>query len=183
MRVGAISVALCLWSASGSFGAGELSNRRAPGFSLMDSTGKQHDLQDYRGKIVLIDIMQTNCPHCRTFSRILDQAAAKYGGRVAVLSVVNPPDTAESVAKYLQEMKLAHTILFDCGQMAISYLKVTPQNPGVDVPHLFIIDEGGRIVNDYGYGPATKPVFEGRALFTELDRMLAGKPASQQKKK
>ena len=35
--------------------AGELSNRRAPGFSLPDSNINYHDLGDYRGKIVLVD--------------------------------------------------------------------------------------------------------------------------------
>jgi len=51
--------------------AGELSGRRAPGFSLMDMNFKQYDSQDYRGKILLIDIMQTTCPHCAMFSSIL----------------------------------------------------------------------------------------------------------------
>ena len=41
------------------FAAGALSNRRAPGFSLPDSTMKQHDPLDYRGKILLLEFMQT----------------------------------------------------------------------------------------------------------------------------
>jgi peroxiredoxin len=161
------------------FGAGTLSNRRAPGFSLPDMSGKQFDLQDYRGKIVLIDIMQTNCPHCRTFAKVLDKVVAKYGGRVAVLSVVNPPDTPATVSQFLKDLKSRFPILFDCGQMAISYTKATPQNPSVDVPHLFIIDGNGWIVNDYGYSEQTKDVFEGSALFAELDRMLAARPAKK----
>ncbi len=166
---------LALCAASLLVAAGPLSNRRAPGFSLMDSSGKQFDLQAYRGKIVLVDIMQTNCPHCRAFARILDRVTAKYGDRVMVLSVVNPPDSPAIVGLFLKEMKPAFPVLFDCGQMAISYLKVTPQNPSVDVPHLFIIDGNGWIVNDYGYAEATKSIFEGQALFTELDRLLAAK--------
>jgi peroxiredoxin len=166
---------LALCAAALVFAAGPLSNRRAPGFSLMDSTGKQFDIQDYRGKVVLVDIMLTNCPHCRTFTKILDRVTARYGGRVMVLSVVNPPDNAASVSQFLKDVKPAFPILFDCGQMAISYLKVTPQNPAVDVPHLFIIDGNGWIVNDYGYSNGTKDIFEGSALFTELDLILAAK--------
>jgi thiol-disulfide isomerase/thioredoxin len=155
--------------------AGGLSNRRAPGFSLQDSKGKQHDLYDYRGKIVLIEIMQTSCPHCRAFSKILDQVKAKYGDRVVSLSVVNPPDSPENVARYLAEVKPSTPILFDSGQMAISYFKLTPENPAINLPHLFIIDANGWIVNDYTYGDATKGIFEGKALFPELDRLLAAK--------
>lgn len=164
------------------FAAGGLSNRRAPGFSLQDSTGRQHDLYDYRGKIVLLEIMQTACPHCRAFSKILDQIKAKYGDRVATLSVVNPPDTGASVARYLAEVKPTTPILFDSGQMAISYFKATPENPSIDLPHLFIIDANGWIVNDYEYGPMTKGVFEGKSLFGELDRLLAGRPAAKPSK-
>ena len=158
-------------------GAGELSNRRAPGFSLPDMNLRQHDLTDYRGKIVLIDIMQTKCPHCRVFSKILEEAKSRYGDRIAILSVVNPPDNQGTVAGYIQDTKATTPVLFDCGQMAASYLKATPANPAVSVPHLFIIDGDGMIRNDYGYGAATKEIFEGRGLFVELEKMLAANPA------
>jgi peroxiredoxin len=174
-------LALCV--ASLLMASGELSGRRAPGFSLPDVKGEQHDLQDYRGKIFLLEIMQTNCPHCRTFSKVLDEAQAKYAGRVVALSVVNPPDTFNTVVKYTQEVKPAFPILFDTGQMAISYMKATPAKPTIDLPHLFIINADGMIVNDYGYEAGPKAIFEGRALFTELDRILAAKPAPPAAKK
>jgi hypothetical protein len=63
-------------------------------------------------------------------------------------------------------------ILFDCGQMAISYFKASPQNPAVDLPHLFIINAEGWIVDDYGYDLGTRGIFEGGDLFPILDRML-----------
>lgn len=154
------------------FAAGELSGRRAPGFSLPDSNFKQHDPQDYRGKILLVEIMQSTCPHCARFSGILEGAVAKYAGKIAVLSIVNPPDTQANVAKYIAEHKVTVPILFDCGQATASYIKVTPQNPTFSIPHLFIIDEQGIIRNDFSYGPGTKEIFEGRGLFAELDRML-----------
>lgn len=164
------------------FGAGELSGRRAPGFSLPDSNMKQHDLADYRGRIVLIDIIQTTCPHCQVFSRILEKVKQKYGDKVAVLSVVNPPDNTASVRGYIARNKLKTPILFDCGQVAASYLKATPDNPRISVPHLFIIDAYGWIKNDYGYSRETRPIFEGNALFAELDRMLAGASAPPPKR-
>ena len=35
---------------------------RAPGFSLPDLKADQHDLADYRGKVVILEFMQTTCP-------------------------------------------------------------------------------------------------------------------------
>src|SRR5690349_13188010 len=83
--------------------SGELSNRRAPGFALPD-LGYTHtyDLQDYHGKVVVIDIMSTTCPHCMLMSTTLEQVKPKYGDKVQVLSVVLPPDTADTVAKYIK---------------------------------------------------------------------------------
>jgi len=153
--------------------SGELSGRRAPGFSLPDMNLKQYDLQDYRGKIVLIDIIQTRCAHCATFSSILEEVAAKYKGRVAVLSIVNPPDTTSTVQQYVAQNKVSTPILFDCGQVSSSYYKASPQHSEINVPHLFIVDARGVIQNDYAYSVLTKGIFEDRDLFGELDRMLA----------
>ncbi|HLY20286.1 MAG TPA: redoxin domain-containing protein, partial [Bryobacteraceae bacterium] len=61
-----------LASAALLFGSGELSGRRAPGFSLPDLHLQQRDLGDYRGRIVVLDIMQTTCPHCARLSEILE---------------------------------------------------------------------------------------------------------------
>ena len=47
--------------------------RRAPSWSLYDSKGQMRDLLDYRGKIVVIEMMQTTCPHCGAFADILEK--------------------------------------------------------------------------------------------------------------
>src|SRR5216684_2282934 len=91
-----------LLAASVLFAAGELSNRRAPGFALPSPDYSHlYDLQDYRGKVVLIDFMSTTCPHCQVLSTTLEKVHAKYGDKVAILSVVLPPDNQATVAKYI----------------------------------------------------------------------------------
>jgi peroxiredoxin len=153
--------------------SGELSGRRAPGFSLPDMNFKQYDLADYRGKILLVEIMQTTCPHCAEFSSVLEEVASKYRGQVAVLSIVNPPDTIATVRQYVDKHKITVPLVFDCGQVSASYFKATPDTAKINVPHLFIIDARGAINNDYEFSPLTAGIFEGRDLFAELDRMLA----------
>ncbi len=166
--------ALVLWLFAASvFAAGELSNRRAPGFSLPDATLKQHDPQDYRGKVLLVEIMQTNCPHCAAFAEILEDVQKKYAGKVQVLSIVNPPDNQNTVTRYVGGHHITFPVLFDCGQVSASYLKITPQNPSFNVPHVFVIDPQGFIRNDFGYDLTTRDIFEGRGLFQEIDRLLA----------
>jgi peroxiredoxin len=162
--------------------SGELSGRRAPGFSLPDIHGQQHDLADYRGKIVLIDIIQTNCPHCQKLAEVLEKTAAKYAGKVAVLTFAIPRDTPATVSQFAAAHKVTTPILFDCGQASASYLKATPQNPRVDVPHLFLIDGQGMIRNDFVYGFDTRNIFEGDGLDLEIDRVLAAPTQDKSKK-
>jgi peroxiredoxin len=175
--------ALLLLCAGTVFAAGELVGHRAPGFSLPDRTYKYHDPQDYHGKILIVEFMQTTCPHCAAFSKILEEVAAKYAGKVSILSIVNPPDTPDKVAQYAASHKVTVPVLFDCGQIAASYVHWSPGKAGgFDIPRVFVIDQGGMIRRDYEYkeGDATaKAVFEGRGLFTELDKLLQAPPAAK----
>ena len=159
--------------ASVCFGANEHSNRRAPGFSLPDSNFRRYDLQDYRGKWVLLDFMLTECPHCKALSQKLEEVKKKYAGKVAVLSVViAPPENQATVSKYLLETKTTSPILFDQGQMTASYFEATPARSSFDTPHLFVIDPTGKIVRDWGRTEGPNDFLESPGLMKELDALL-----------
>jgi peroxiredoxin len=164
------------------FGAGELSGRRAPGFALPDLNLNYHDIQDHRGKVVILDIMRTSCPHCLTVSKNLEKIKAKYGNKVAIFSIVNPPDNQPAVSKFLVDNKLTTPILFDCGQVSAVYLKVTPKNPSITIPHVFVIDQQGMIRNDFAYSDATKGILEGDGLGAEVEKLLNRSAAPAAKK-
>ncbi len=151
--------------------AGALSNRRAPGFSLPDISLQQHDLYKYRGKVVILNIMRTQCPHCKTFTGVLGHAEAKFEGKIQIINVVNPPDNQKSVRAYLQSSN-NQLVLFDTGQVAASYLKITPENPSFDTPHFFVIDQQGWIQEDYGHNALNQSIFEGDEINTIIEKYL-----------
>jgi peroxiredoxin len=169
--------ALCLLVAVNSLllgASGQLSDRRAPGFALPDAAYEHYyDLQDYAGKVVLIDIMSTRCPHCLLAATTLEQVKAHYGDKIAVLEVVLPPDNKETIAKFIQTNNVTVPVVCDMGQMTASYFKATPATmQTIAVPHLFLIDQRGVIRNDFGYEESTRPLFEGVGLFAEIDKLL-----------
>jgi peroxiredoxin len=170
------SVFCCLLIATGVAVAasGELSNRRAPGFALPDPSYQHYyDLQDFAGKVVLIDIMSTRCPHCLLLSTTLEQVKAHYGGKVAILEVVLPPDNQETVSKFVSANNVTIPVVRDMGQMTASYFNATPNTMRqLSVPHLFLIDKQGMIRNDFAYEESTQAVFEGTGLFPEIDKLL-----------
>jgi peroxiredoxin len=155
--------------------------RRAPGFALPDSKMQVHDLYDFHGKPVIVEFLQTTCPHCATFAGVLAKVQQKYGDRIAILAVANPPDTQATVAKYVEGHKITYPILFDSGQAAFSYVRKMK----FDLPQIFLIDGNGMIYKHFEYDAMSKDLFEGDGLLWELDRMLepAAKAASAGKKK
>jgi len=158
-----------------SLSAQGLSNRRAPSFSLPDSTLRQHDILDYRGTWLLIDFTETNPAKCKELSVKLEAVKKKYGVKVNVLSIVlAPPETQASVAKLVAETKMTTPVLFDSSQVAIAYFKATPQNPAFDSPHLFAINPNGMIVKDW-----TQPATMSPGFLTELDQLITGSPAKK----
>ena len=160
--------------------AGENSGRRAPGFALPDSKMQVFDLADYRGKIVLLDFMQTSCGHCGAFADVLERVQQKYGDQVAILAVVNSGgDNQNTVAQYISGHRITYPVLFDAGQMAYSYLL----KMRFDTPHAFLIDANGTIRNDWDYSLLTRDIFEGNGLMSEIDSLLPGKAAPQKTKK
>lgn len=157
------------------FAADEHSNRRAPGFSLPDSKMQQWDPADHRGKVVIVDFMKTECPHCQTASKALEKLRVKYGAKVQILSIVVPPDNIQSVGAYAAKHAVNSPILFDCGQVAGSYLKLGPKNPQLQLPHIFVIDPKGAIRHDYGWNAEIEKMIVSDGLAPIVDSLLAGK--------
>src|ERR1051325_5346325 len=95
------------------------SGTRAPGFALPDSKMQVVDLYDYRGKVVLLELMATNCPHCNAFATILEKVQSQYAGKVQILAVANSrQDNQDTVSQYVAAHKITYPVLFDAGQMA-----------------------------------------------------------------
>jgi peroxiredoxin len=158
--------ALVLITAFSLFAAGEFSNRRAPGFSLTDSHFQQHDPQDYKGKVLVLDFMQTQCNVCMRLADMLVQVKSKYGDKIAVLSIMTLPDTFETADKFASAHKIPWPMLFDSGQVMMSYLKATPANPTVHFPHLFIVDGDGTIRYDF------EGLEDSGEISAEIDKLL-----------
>jgi peroxiredoxin len=156
------------------------SPRRAPGFSLPDLKLQQHDLMDNRGQVVFVDFIQTACPACLKLSAALEEVKAKFGDKVAVITIVNPPDNQATVARYVATNHVTSSVLFDCGQVTASYVKVLPDNPVVHFPQLFIVDREGMIRAQTG-ADGNPAEMESKALIAHVEQLLqpAAKPKSK----
>jgi peroxiredoxin len=146
--------------------------RRAPGWALPDSKMKVYDLADYRGKIVILEFLQTNCPHCAAAADMIRQVSQSYGSKIQIIGVVNSGNEKDyTVASYITGHKVDYPILFDAGQMMFSYML----SPNIKFPHIYLIDGNGNIRGDYPEDVTTRDIFEGKGLSVAIDRLLAEK--------
>lgn len=149
--------------------------RRAPGFALPDVKAEFHDLADFRGKVVVLEFMQTTCPHCAAFTTILEKVQKKYGDKVAILAVANPPENQKTLSEYVSEHKITYPVLYDMGQVAFSYMRTVR----FDLPQVYLIDAKGMIRRHFEYGPMAREVFEGDGFIPEIERLFAPVPVTK----
>lgn len=121
--------------------------RRAPAFTLQSFDGKTVSLSDYRGKTVVLEWFNFECPfvqyHYNKTKTMID-LAAKYKDKNVVWLAVNSTShtTPQANREFAEKHKLAYPILDDrSGQVGHAYGAKT-------TPHMFVIDPRGNIVYD-----------------------------------
>jgi peroxiredoxin len=115
----------------------------APNFTLKDASGKAHSLADYKGRIVVMQWINPDCPVCRRVSSsgLVATMAKELKGidsNIVHLTVNSTSGmAAEKSAGYLKQNKIdAPALIDDDGTVGHMYGAMT-------TPHLFVIDAEG----------------------------------------
>ena len=143
-------------------------------FLLPDSSGRDHDSNEYRGKVTLLEFMSTKCAHCAAFAGVLKAVEQRYRTRVNIVSLVNPPDLPKDVTAFISAHGVDYPILLDQGRVAYAYIR----RQAFDIPYLFVIDSTGQIRNEFEYNPTSVNIFEGDGLFPYIDKLMGASIAA-----
>jgi len=121
----------------------------APNFTLKGIDGKEYSLADFKGKVVVLEWTNPNCPFVQRVykSGIMTSVQKKYADKVVWLAVNSThPDhqdheTAEALAKTYNEWSATFTtmLLDPDGSVGKTFDAKT-------TPHMYIIDKDGRLV-------------------------------------
>jgi peroxiredoxin len=158
----------------------------APDFTGTDINGQAIKLADYKGKIVVLESYNSDCPYCRNHYRGAAQDLQKEltGKGVVWLLVnsVNPKNSSHrSPAEAQKEWK-------DLGINATAWIDDSAGTIGhlydmKTTPHLFVIAADGKLAYDGAMDDRPKPFGDPRAaknfVKNAVEELLAGKPVSQ----
>jgi peroxiredoxin len=151
----------------------------APTFTLQDQDGKPVSLSDFRGKLVVLEWVNPNCPfvqrhyRAKTFQTLVDE----YGGKGVVWLAINTThDATNSFNKeWITKNSLTYPILNDSdGVVGHEYgAKTTPE--------MYIISKEGTLLymggidNDKDNDKGSARV---NYVSKALDEILSGKPVT-----
>lgn len=114
--------------------------KSAPGFSLQDIHGKTVNLEDFRGKSILLNFWATWCEACKDelpSMQRLYEAASSQGIEVVAISIDRR--NFDRVKKYAEEYKLTFPVLWDPDQKVRKHYYI------MGLPTTYLIGPNGQL--------------------------------------
>lgn len=134
--------------------AGQNVDSIAPQFTLDDINGKSVSLNDYKGKVIILDFWATWCPPCREEIPDFIALQNEYGKKgLQIIGIAVDRDGIKSVKPFYENMGMNYPVLLTDGKVESRYGGIRA------IPTTFIIDKKGSIVKKY-VGFQSKAVFE-----------------------
>lgn len=111
-----------------------------PEIAFLDPDGKEHRLQDYAGKVVMVNFWATWCAPCREEMPSLDKLQVDMGGdEFEVLTIATGRNPLPSINKFYEETGIKNLpILTDARQQLARAMGV------VGMPVTVLIDQEGK---------------------------------------
>lgn len=130
----------------------QTTNKVFPEFSVKTLDGQSVSLNQYRGKIVILDLFATWCPPCRMEIPSFVALQEEYADRVAVVGLSYDQAPVQKVKAFVEEMKINYDIYWGSEEIA-KYVGLR------GIPHTLVLDAEGKIIRSY-VGYREKSVFE-----------------------
>jgi thiol-disulfide isomerase/thioredoxin len=84
-----------------------------PPLALQDLAGRAHALEDYRGKVVLINFWATWCEPCRAEMPSIGKLRAALAGRPFAVLAVNLGESEGRIRRFLEQVPMDFPVLLD----------------------------------------------------------------------
>jgi hypothetical protein len=149
--------------------------RKSPELTIHQAGAADLRLSHYRGKICVVALMSTTCPHCQTLTGILSEIQKEYGTRgVQILGAAFNDNAKGLMAGFAAKFHPAFPVGWITREEALNYLGMSIMTNSGYVPKVIFIDRAGMIreehlqlqpENDYFGNPR-------ESIRASLDRLL-----------
>jgi len=130
-------IAIVVYFSRGIGGGGETGGN-APNFTLTDTDGNIFSLSDFRGKVVVLDLMATWCGPCVYEIPHLKEVQQHYGDSIIILSISVGGDSNQELKNFKVEQGATWRFAIDTDDVGTKY-------GALYIPKLVIIDKNGNI--------------------------------------
>jgi peroxiredoxin len=147
MRMQNISLSVCLLTLTMStLLATTPPPRKSPELSISEPSGEQMSLSSFEGKVVVIEFLLTNCPHCIRVAKMITRLQSEFDQRgLQTIGIAFDNDiSGKRVARFSQELGVTFPIGFTSSTQVDGYLGRT-QTERIMVPQIVVIDRAGVI--------------------------------------
>jgi peroxiredoxin len=126
-----------------------LGNTAAPDFTLRSTGGATVRMQDYRGKVVLLNFWATWCEPCKAELPAIDAVQRRYGSQGFAALGVDFRDQDEDVVAYAAKVRLSFPLLEDQPGVTANDYRL------LGVPTSYLVDAEG-VIRAIHTGPYTQ---------------------------
>jgi len=166
------SLLLCAFLATSALAVSPVP-RPVPPLEIVDSGGR-HTVSSYKGKVVVVQFLLTDCIHCQAFSQLLSACQAQYGPRgfQALGGAVN-----DVTAEKLRDYSAQYAIGFPVGPIPrdpmLGFLGLSPMDR-LSFPQIAVIDRKGQIREQTTIDTSVRqPLQEEAHLRALIEKLLA----------
>lgn len=139
LRINLLILLICLLSPVIVFAQANKAEK-IPSVILKDLNGKTVNLDDFKGKVILLNFWATWCPPCRAEIPELIKWQKEYGNQgLQIIGITYPPTNRTKIRSFVRETEINYPILFGS--------KKTKQlfDSGDTMPFSVVIDKDGNI--------------------------------------
>jgi thiol-disulfide isomerase/thioredoxin len=137
---------------------------QAPEFELTSLSGDKVNLQDFKGRVVLLDFWATWCGPCRIEIPGFVQLQNKYGSQGLAIIGVSMDDSSQPVRQFYKDFRMNYPVVMGSDNLGELYGGI------LGLPTSFLIGRDGRIYAKH-VGLTDSSVFE-----SEIKELLTAPP-------
>lgn len=163
------------------FASGVFSNAQsAPQFDLQDLKGEHHKIEDYKGKVVLLNFWATWCVPCASEMPLLGEMQSRYKDKIVIIAAsIDDPADKEKLKPFLEKHKAGNLSLM----VGPTLDTLSDLGMGAALPDTMFFDTDGKLVAK-SVGALKRPDLEHRlAQMTGTPETKAKQSASSKKSK